>query len=153
MGIARGRTGKLRRRAAGHGIRLRVPSGAPMLGSMIVRVLTSTVPPEHVMRFNDLLRAQLEELRSQPGLVYAKLARRLDDTGGEEVVLFEEWETPADVWAWTGGALEKPRLLPGTEELVADLVVTHYEALDRHPWDDVAVLDRSTGLPRVEPPG
>ena len=116
---------------------------------MIVRVLTSRVPAEHVLRFNGLLRAQLDELRDQPGLVYAKLARRLDDNGGEEVVLFEEWETPNDVWTWTGGRLEQPRLLPGTEELVEDLVVTHYEALDRHPWDDIAVLDRSTGLPRL----
>jgi heme-degrading monooxygenase HmoA len=124
-----------------------------MIRRMIVRVLTSRVPPEHVMHFNALLRAQLEELRGQPGLVYAKLARRLDDSGGEEVVLFEEWETPADVWAWTGGQLSKARLLPGTEELVADLVVTHYEALDRHPWDDIEVLDRSTGLPRVQPNG
>jgi len=120
-----------------------------MIRAVIVRVLTSRVPPEHVPRFNELLRAQLEELRGQPGLVYAKLARRLHDDGYEEVVLFEEWETPADVWAWTGGLLEQPRLLPGTEELVSDLVITHYEALDRHPWDDIAVLDRSTGLPRV----
>ena len=124
-----------------------------MMIRMIVRVLTSRVPPEHVMQFNTLLRAQLEELRDQPGLVYAKLARRLDEAGGEEVVLFEEWETPNDVWAWTGGHLSKPRLLPGTEELVADLEVTHYEALDRYPWDEIEVLDRSTGLPRVQPAG
>jgi heme-degrading monooxygenase HmoA len=116
---------------------------------VIVRVLTSRVPAEHVMQFNALLRAQLEELRDQPGLVYAKLARRLDEQGGEEVVLFEEWETPNDVWAWTGGHLSKPRLLPGTEELVADLQISHYEALDRYPWDEIEVLDRSTGLPRV----
>jgi heme-degrading monooxygenase HmoA len=116
---------------------------------VIVRVLTSRVPAEHVMQFNALLRAQLEELRDQPGLVYAKLARRLDEQGGEEVVLFEEWETPNDVWAWTGGHLTKPRLLPGTEALIADLEITHYEALDRHPWDEIEVLDRSTGLPRV----
>ena len=39
----------------------------------------------------------------------------------------------------------QPRLLPGTEELVADLQITHYEALDRHAWDEIEVLDRSTG--------
>src|SRR5215207_5794039 len=99
---------------------------------MIVRVLTSRVPPGHV---------------------YAKLARRLDESGGEEVVLFEEWETPNDVWAWTGGHLTKPRLLPGTEQLVADLNITHYEALDRYPWDEIEVLDRATGLPRVPSAG
>lgn len=100
---------------------------------MIVRVLTARVPRENVARFNDLLRAELAELRGQPGLVYVKLARRLDENDGEEVVLFEEWETPADVWAWTGGRLNEPRLLPGTEELVSDLTITHYEALDRNP--------------------
>jgi hypothetical protein len=119
---------------------------------VIVRVLTARVPSEHVSQFNVLLRAQLAELREQPGLVYAKLARRLDEDGAEEVVLFEEWETPNDVWAWTGGRLTVPRLLPGTEPLIADLVISHYEALDRVPWDDIAVLDRHTGLPRIDTP-
>ncbi len=114
---------------------------------MIVRVLTARVAQENTGRFNDLLRAQLAELRTQPGLVYAKLARRLDEQFGEEVVLFEEWETPGHVWAWTGGRLSEPRLLPGTEELVVDLLITHYEALDRFPFDDVQVLDPHTGLP------
>jgi heme-degrading monooxygenase HmoA len=97
---------------------------------VIVRVLTAHVARDQVGQFNDLIRGELQELRTQPGLVYAKLARRLDKQGGEEVVLFEEWATPADLWAWTGGRLTEPRLLPGTEELVEDLVVTHFEALD-----------------------
>lgn len=45
-------------------------------------------------------------------------------------MLFEEWRTPADLWEWTGGRLSVPRLLPGTEELVEELVITHYESLD-----------------------
>lgn len=112
---------------------------------MIVRVLTARVPPEHVGRFNELLRGELAELRTQPGLVYSKLARRLDQAGAEEVVLFEEWATPADLWKWTGGRLTEPRLLPGTEELVDDLQVTHYEALDV----DIGDLDlrKLTGMP------
>ncbi|MEO8570062.1 MAG: hypothetical protein ABI553_00050 [Chloroflexota bacterium] len=110
-------------------------------------MLTARVEQQNTGKFNDLLRAQLAELRTQPGLVYAKLARRLDEQFGEEVVLFEEWETPGDVWAWTGGRLSEPRLLPGTDELVADLIITHYEALDRFPFDDVQVLDPHTGLP------
>lgn len=97
---------------------------------MIVRVLTARVPARNAGTFNELLRAELKELQTQPGLVYAKLARRLDENDDEEVVLFEEWQTPADVWAWTGGLLHVPRLLPGTEELVENLVITHYEALD-----------------------
>ncbi|HSK53148.1 MAG TPA: antibiotic biosynthesis monooxygenase [Clostridia bacterium] len=97
---------------------------------MIVRVLTARVPARNAGTFNELLRAELKELQTQPGLVYAKLARRLDENDDEEVVLFEEWRTPADVWAWTGGQLHVPRLLPGTEELVENLVITHYEALD-----------------------
>ncbi len=97
---------------------------------MIVRVLTAHVARDQVGQFNELIRGELQELRGQPGLVYAKLARRLDERGGEEVVLFEEWATPSDLWEWTGGRLTEPRLLPGTEELVEDLVVTHFEALD-----------------------
>ena len=36
---------------------------------------------------------------------------------------------------WTGGHLTVPRLLPGTEKLVAKLVITHYEAMDLSPED------------------
>ena len=82
---------------------------------MIVRVLTAHVAPPNVGEFNELLRAQLAELRRQDGLVYAKLARRLDQRDGEEVVLFEEWRTPADLWEWTGGfGYELAAALPGT---------------------------------------
>ena len=102
---------------------------------MILRVLNAHVPKPDIAEFNDLLRAQLTELRTQPGLVYAKLARRLDDDGSEEVVLIEEWRTPADLFEWTGGRLTQPRLLPGTEELVGNLTITHYEALDISPED------------------
>jgi heme-degrading monooxygenase HmoA len=102
---------------------------------MILRVLNAHVRKNDIAQFNDLLRAQLTELRTQPGLLYAKLARRLEDDGGEEVVLIEEWRTPADLFEWTGGRLNQPRLLPGTEDLVANLVITHYEALDISPED------------------
>jgi heme-degrading monooxygenase HmoA len=102
---------------------------------VIVRVLTARVPPRNVGEFNEKLRAQLAELHGQPGLVYAKLARRLDERNGEEVVLFEEWRTPADLWEWTGGRLSRPRLLPGTEELVDELTIAHYESLDVKPED------------------
>jgi Antibiotic biosynthesis monooxygenase len=109
---------------------------------VIVRVLSARVPPENVGRFNDLLRGQVAILKEQRGSVYAKIARRLDDAGAEEVVLFEEWATPADLWRWTGGRLSEPRLLPGTEELIEDLVITHYEALDVQPEEmDLRVME------------
>jgi quinol monooxygenase YgiN len=101
--------------------------------AMILRVLTARVPSMNIAQFNELLRAQLIELRTQPGLAYVKLARRLHEDASEEVVLIEEWVTPADLFAWTRGRLTTPRLLPGTEDLVQDLIVTHYEALDISP--------------------
>lgn len=100
---------------------------------MILRVLTARVPSVNIGQFNELLRGQLYELREQPGLAYVKLARRLHEDATEEVVLIEEWLTPADLFAWTRGRLTKPRLLPGTEDLVQDLIITHYEALDVSP--------------------
>jgi heme-degrading monooxygenase HmoA len=105
---------------------------------VILRILTARVRRENVAQFNDLLRAQLSELREQPGLVYAKLARRLDENEGEEVLLVEEWRTPPDLFEWTRGRLTKPRLLPGTEDLVENLNISHYEALDLSP-DDLAM--------------
>lgn len=97
---------------------------------MIVRVLTARVPSSHVAKFNQVLRSKLDVLHEQPGLVYAKLARRLNESGDEEVVLFEEWATPADLWNWTGGHLTEPKLLPEINTLIEALTITHYEALD-----------------------
>ena len=57
---------------------------------MILRVLTARVPSKNIGQFNDLLRAQLAELQTQPGLVYAKLARRLGYT-----VQYRRAERPA----------------------------------------------------------
>jgi heme-degrading monooxygenase HmoA len=98
---------------------------------MIVRVLTARVPKGHVAEFNQLLRGKLSVLHEQEGLVYAKLARRLSESGDEEVVLFEEWATPGDLWEWTGGHLTEAKLLPDLNALIEELTITHYEALDR----------------------
>ena len=117
---------------------------------MIVRVLTARVPLPNVGQFNELIRGELAELRQQPGLAYAKLARRLEVTGGEEVVLFEEWLTPADLWTWTGGRLTTPRLLPGTEELVDELSIAHYEALDMTAEDIARHLAARSLPPEAE---
>ena len=98
---------------------------------MIVRVLTARVKPGEANQFNALIRDELRVLRAQPGLVYVKLARRFEPDGGEEVVLFEEWRDTRAVYGWAGPDLSKPRLLPGSEELLAEVRVVHYEALDR----------------------
>ena len=108
----------------------RATSPTSYIELVIVRVLTARVSEQNAGEFNNLLRQQLDELRGQPGLVYAKLARRLSADRAEEVMLFEEWLTPDDLWAWTGGHLNVPRLLPGTEQLIDQLTIAHYEALD-----------------------
>ena len=96
---------------------------------MIVRVVTARVRSDRAAAFNAKLRQQLPILRQQPGLVYAKLARQVD-ADGENVLLFEEWRDTAALYGWAGPLITKPRLLPGTEDLVDRLEVDHYEALD-----------------------
>jgi heme-degrading monooxygenase HmoA len=121
------------------------PPSAAYIDGVIVRVLAASVSEQNSGEFNNLLRKQLDELRDQPGLVYAKLARRLSADGAEEVMLFEEWRTPDDLWAWTGGRLNEPRLLPGTEQLIDRLTISHYEALDMD-------MDEDVGAPAVALP-
>ena len=126
---------------------------AAYIDGVIVRVLTARVSEQNSGAFNNLLREQLNELREQPGLVYAKLARRLGPDRAEEVMLFEEWRTPDDLWAWTGGRLNVPRLLPGTEKLIDQLTIAHYEALDMGLDDDddsfrpAATMPDDVGVP------
>ena len=79
--------------------------------------------------FNALFRRQVALLREQDGLLYVKLARRLHADGGEEAVLFEEWQDAASLYAWVGPNLTEPRLIPGVRELVDEIHVAHYEAL------------------------
>lgn len=99
---------------------------------MIVRVLTATLKADQAGVFSELMRTQLPVLRDYPGLQYAKLARRMR-SGEQEVCLFEEWKDTASLYGWAGPDLERPRLLPGAEDLVIDLRVAHYEALDIDP--------------------
>ena len=113
---------------------------------MIVRVLRATVRAGRVGAFNALFRQQAAELRVQPGLVYVKLARRLTADGGEDVVLFEEWSDAASLYAWVGPNLSEPRLVPGARELIDEIVVAHYEALDKdvdQAADDVVAQHRT----------
>ena len=99
---------------------------------MIVRVLTATVSDRASPRLHELMRQQLPLLREHEGLVYVKLARRLVGRE-EEVVLIEDWRDTSAMYVWTGPNIERPRLLPGAEDLISDLRVTHYEALDLDP--------------------
>jgi heme-degrading monooxygenase HmoA len=103
---------------------------------MIVRILTATVKTERAGSFNALLRTQVPILKEQPGLRYVKLARRIR-SGEEEVLLIEEWRDVASLYAWVGPELSRARLLPGAEELIVDLRIAHYEALDLD-LDDLA---------------
>ena len=105
--------------------------------AVIVRVLTARVAQHNAGRFEDLLRQQLPRMREHDGLVYVKLARQANGAF-EEVMLFEEWRDARALYGWAGHRLSEPRLLPGAEELVEDLRVTHYEALDVDPDSMIA---------------
>ncbi|HET9851583.1 MAG TPA: antibiotic biosynthesis monooxygenase [Candidatus Limnocylindrales bacterium] len=96
---------------------------------MIVRVLRVRVRAGRVGAFNALFRRQVALLREQDGLLYVKLARRLQPDGAEEAVLFEEWQDAASLYAWVGPNLKEPRLVPGVRELIDEVHVAHYEAL------------------------
>ncbi len=102
---------------------------------MIVRVLTARVRSDRAAAVNAKFRQQLPILREQPGLLYVKLARQVGPDH-EEIVLFEEWQDTAALYAWAGPLITKPRLLPGTDDLVEDLRISHYEALDVDPDAD-----------------
>jgi phosphoglycolate phosphatase-like HAD superfamily hydrolase len=103
---------------------------------VIVRVLRVRVRAGRVGAFNALFRRQVALLREQDGLLYAKLARRLQPDGGEEAVLFEEWQDAASLYAWVGPNLTEPRLVPGVRELIDEVHVAHYEALS----DEIEML-------------
>jgi antibiotic biosynthesis monooxygenase len=124
---------------------------------VIVRVLRARVRPGKVGAFNMLFRQQVPLLKAQPGLVYVKLARRLRPDGGEDVVLFEEWQDAFSLYAWVGPDLMEPRLVPGAREMIDELVVAHYEALDKNTDDTATVDTAAAGDPfesdRPPPPG
>jgi hypothetical protein len=99
--------------------------------------LTAHVPARQVGRFNDLVRRSLPILRSQPGLVYVKLARRLDDDGSEEVILFQEWRDVESLYAWIGRDIHRPHVFGSDPVDYAEVRVTHFESLDVEPgWFD-----------------
>ena len=113
---------------------------------MIVRVLTANVQINRSGQLHELMRRQLPLLRSYEGLVYVKLARRME-AQTEQIVLIEEWQDAQSMYAWTGPDLSVARLLPGSAELIDQLTVTHYEALDIEVTEEVAEIVRHTDPP------
>ncbi len=118
---------------------------------MIVRVLRARVRAGKVSAFNAVFRHQVELLREQPGLVYVKLARRLHPDGSQDAVLFEDWQDAASLYAWVGPNLAEPRLVAGSAELIDELIVAHYEALDR--LDGGPAIDEAGGGPETQDGG
>jgi hypothetical protein len=109
---------------------------------MLVRVVAAHVAADDVGGVNSEMRAFLTDIRAQPGLAYAKLARRLLPDDSEEILLVEEWLTPADLFAWTRGELDSPRLPKVSHGLLRNVTITHYESLDRMPEElDLEVIE------------
>ena len=113
---------------------------------MIVRILTANVQINRSGQLHELMRKQLPLLRSYDGLVWVKLARRMEGQT-EQVVLIEEWADAQSMYAWVGPDLAIPRLLPGSAELIDQLTITHYEALDIEVTEEVAEILRHSDPP------
>lgn len=116
---------------------------------MIVRVLRIKVKARNVAAFDALFRTQVDLLRAQPGLEYVKLARQIQPDGSEDVVLFEEWLTAANLYAWVGPTLIEPRLVDGARRLIDEVVVSHYEALDKDAVPVTETLGESAAVDDV----
>lgn len=100
---------------------------------MIVRVFTGRVAVRREGDFNANLRGRLDVIRSEPGNIYVKFARKIEGDR-ELVMLITEWETAADLYAWTGGDVGKPRMVD--LDLLDHWKVEHWEALDPTPLED-----------------
>lgn len=118
---------------------------------VIVRVLRAQVRPGRVGAFNAVFRRQIALLRQQPGLVYVKLARRLEPDGSQEAVLFEEWADAASLYAWVGPDLQAPRLVPGARELINELSVSHFEVLSDDGFAAGILPDLEAGSEGLDP--
>jgi hypothetical protein len=100
---------------------------------VIVRVFTGRVAARREGDFNANVRRRLDAIRAQPGNVYVKFARKIDGDR-ERVMLITEWATAADLYAWTGGDVGRPRSVD--LELLDEWRVEHWEALDQAPLDE-----------------
>ena len=120
---------------------------------MIVRIVQGRVAANKEGLFHELVRQQtLPALRSQPGFVYGKFARRIE-ADGEHFLLMSEWRDAASLYGWAGPDLNKPRLIGPDLTLLDDYTVEHYEALDLDPEELERQGHTSDVLPEGEPPG
>lgn len=95
---------------------------------MFVRVLRAVVSPRAMEPAAARLTPVLDELRSDPGLVNAFLARRPLSDGRDELLLVEHWTSPAARLAWVeqGPSRRSHPPLPSGIETTA----VAYEVLD-----------------------
>jgi heme-degrading monooxygenase HmoA len=97
---------------------------------VIVRVFEGVVVSPNEADFVRFLRDEaLPELRGAPGLVYAKVGRKVLPQG-IRVLVVSEWRTPAALYAWVGPDLQFPRIVAAHLEWLKEYSITHYEALD-----------------------
>ena len=101
---------------------------------MIIRLLTAQVEPGRQATLNDLLRRHLPTLRNQDGLRYVKLARQIR-ADGDRFLWFEEWSDPRALHRWAGPDLTVLRRVPEVDELLSDVTVELFEAVDIDPED------------------
>jgi heme-degrading monooxygenase HmoA len=101
---------------------------------MIVRVLTAHVVAGHEGEFNMRVRERLDIIRKAPGNRYVKFARQIEDTGRERIILITEWATPADLYTWAQGDVDRVHFVD--VDLVEDWQIEHWEALDMRPLDE-----------------
>ena len=106
-----------------------------MVAAMIVRVLTAHVVAGHEGDFNTRVRDRLDVIRSAPGNRYVKFARQIDDAGRERIILITEWATPADLYTWAKGDVDRVHLVD--LDLIEDWQIEHWEALDMRPLDEL----------------
>jgi hypothetical protein len=99
---------------------------------VIVRVFTGRVAARREGDFNASLRKRLNDIKTQPGNVYVKFARKIEGDR-ERVILITEWATPGDLYVWAEGDVSKPRMVD--LELLDEWQVEHWEALDLTPVD------------------
>jgi heme-degrading monooxygenase HmoA len=100
---------------------------------LIVRVFTGRVAARREGDFNANLRGRLAAIADEPGNIYVKFARKIEGDR-ERVMLITEWESAADLYAWTRGDVDRPHAVD--LDLLDEWEVSHWEALDPSPLED-----------------
>jgi len=100
---------------------------------VIVRVFTGQVIARREGDFNANLRSRLAQIRSAPGNLYVKFARKIEGDR-ERVMLITEWDSADSLYTWTGGDVVRPQFID--LDLLDDWKVEHWEALDPMPLEE-----------------